>query len=88
MPGAGLRAKSRVEEVEELLSLMKERGVSTLRVGDIELSLAPSVSERTPADDVPLTKILSAEERERADIRRRRQVSLGAGPRIVERAGE
>ena len=83
-------ANSRLSEVRDLLELMKERGVSSLRVGDIELTLAHSAPVPAPVreDDVPRPKLLSSEEREAEANLLRRKITLASGSRIVSRAGE
>ena len=85
MPVAGSRAKSRLAEVTALLDVMKERGISTLKVGDIELTLTAPTSA-TPADDEEKPRILSAEERELKARLERRRIMLASSGQIVSRA--
>jgi hypothetical protein len=84
MAGAGTRGKSRLDEVNALLALMKAQGITNLKVGDIELTLAPSGPVVPPDDEAgPKPNPELAARRLREEYRR---VALGASGRIVQRA--
>lgn len=65
---------------------MKERGVATLKVGDIELTLAQAVPERA-AEDEPRRQ-RTDQEIALAKQKEYRRIALGAGSQIVSRASE
>ncbi len=65
---------------------MKASGVSALKVGDIELTLAPPAAPALPEDEKP--RFVSAEEAQAKDRAARRSIMLAAGSRIVSRVGE
>ncbi len=76
-------AASRVEEVEALLKLMKAQGVLSLRVGDIELTMAQAAPD---PDAEPKGRVYSTQEREDMARKARRQLMLGASGGIINRA--
>lgn len=80
------KAESRVGEVSALLAVMKSNGVTTLKVGDIELTLAPPAPPHPVEDEKP--RFISMEEAEAKEKARRRSIMLAAGSRVVGRAGE
>ncbi len=72
-----------VAEVAELLDLMKLRGVTRLKMGDLELTLAPPV----PLEDAEKKgRHYSPEEIENKARAERRRIMLGAAGGIVPRA--
>ena len=75
---------SRVAEVAALLDLMKVKGVATLKVGDIELTMA-QVAASYPEDEKP--RYVSPEEAEQKARDRRRELMLASSGRIVGRVG-
>ncbi len=81
-----LIAQSRVAEVRALLEVMKASGVLTLKVGDIELTLAPPAPPALPEDERP--RYVSPEEAEEKQKSYRRSMMLASASRIVRRAGE
>lgn len=74
---------SRVEEVKKLLDLMEERGVLTMKVGDVELTRSPAPNVAPIEEDVPLRPITEADRQKQI-----RRISLAATSRVVSRAGE
>ncbi len=80
MPVAG----SRVDEVKALLELMKAQGLTNLKVGDIELTMAPPVP--APGDDEPKGRVYSTEELAAKGRAERRRIMLAASGGIIGRA--
>ncbi len=75
--------RSRVEEVAALLDLMKLRGLTTLKVGDIELTMSPPVPD---TDAEKKGRHYAPEEVEAKARAERRRIMLGAAGGIVPRA--
>ncbi len=81
MPVSG----SRLAEVEQLLELMAKRGVSHLKVGDLELTLAQSAP---PQDEQVSRRVYSPEELRKKAQDEYKRIALGSGGRVVPRASE
>ncbi len=77
------KTKSRVDEVSALLDLMRERGLTTLKVGDIELTMSHSVPEK---DAETTRRVFSPEEIAKKARDERRRIMLGASGGIIHRA--
>ncbi len=77
------KAKSRVDEVSALLALMKASGLTTLKVGDIELTMAHTGPD---PDAEPRGRVLSKDEAEAKGRADRRRIMLGASGGIIHRA--
>ncbi len=72
-----------VAEVAELLDLMKARGVSHLKMGDLELTMAQAAPD---PDAEKKGRIYSKDEIEQKARADRRRVMLGASGGIIGRA--
>ncbi len=74
-------AESRVQEVIALLDVMKERGVTHLKIGDLELTVA--LAPPPPGEDEPKGKVLSSEEQSAEGRKERRRIHLNAVGGII-----
>ncbi len=77
------KAKSRVDEVSALLDLMKARGLTTLKVGDIELTMGQSAPDK---DAETTRRVYSPEEIAKKARDERRRIMLGASGGILHKA--
>ncbi len=77
-------AGSRIDEIRALLELMKAQGLTNLKVGDIELTMAPPVPP--PGDDEPKGRVFSTEEIAAKGRAERRRIMLAASGGIIGRA--
>ncbi len=72
-----------VSEITALLDLMKDRGVTHLKMGDLELTLGQAV----PASEKEAPRrVYSTEEIEKKARDERRRIMLGASGAILHRA--
>lgn len=70
---------------------MEDRNVLTIRVGDIEITraeVAPAAAFDANEEAKPTPRVFTEVQKEAIDRAARRQRMLGAGSRIVGRAGE